>query len=60
METVFHYGQDSDRFLREFEDKRADYSLHEVAELPEEELKALLLLFRQENRTFAEPVGTAV
>ena len=60
MKTVFHYGQDSDRFLREFENKRADYALHEVAELPEEDLKALLLLFRQENRTFAEPAETAV
>lgn len=60
METIFHYGEESEKFLRDFENKRADLSIQEITELPVEELKALLCMFRDENRTFAEPTGTAV
>lgn len=60
METVFHYGKESEKFLREFEEKRADCSLREVADLPVDKQKALLAMLRQENRTFAEPASAAV
>lgn len=60
METVFHYGKESEKFLRDFENKRADLSIQEITELQVEELKAILRMFQNENRTFAEPTGAAV
>lgn len=53
METVFHFGQDSDRFLHDFEEKRADRVLQEIADRPMEELKAILCSLREDHRTFA-------
>lgn len=60
MDTVFHFGENSEKFLREFEEKRADYSLRDIAEMPVPELKYLLHTLQQENRTFAETAGAAV
>lgn len=56
MESVIHYGQDSDKFLREFQNKWADYTIQKIADLSIESLKALQNLIRKGNRTFAEPV----
>lgn len=53
METVFHFGQDSDRFLHDFEEKRADRVLQEIADRPVEELKAILCSLREDHCTFA-------
>lgn len=60
METIFHYGKESEKFLRDFENKRADFSIQELTELPIEKLKALLCALRDENRTFVKPEGAAV
>ncbi len=60
METVFHYGKESEKFLRDFEDRRADYSIREIADFPVEKLKALLYMLRHENRTFAGNTGGQV
>lgn len=54
MESIFYFGENSDKFLREFEDKRADYSLREIAELPISELKHLLQTLRQDHHILAE------
>lgn len=53
METVFHFGQNSDKFLHDFEEKRADWMLQELTNHPIEELKAILCSLREDNRTFA-------
>ena len=53
METVFHFGQDSERFLHDFEEKRADRVLQEIADRPVEELNAILCSLREDYRTFA-------
>lgn len=46
METVFHYGKESERYLREFESKRADYSIQEVTDFPIEDLKVLFRMLK--------------
>lgn len=60
MEAFFHYGNESEQYLQEFERKRADYSIQEVTDFPIEELKALFRMFKGENRTFAELAGGTV
>lgn len=53
METVFHFGKGSDKFLHDFEEWRAERVLQEITGWPVDELKALLCSLREENRTFA-------
>lgn len=52
METVFHTGRESGQHLREFAEKRADFALRELRDFKAEELKALLCILQEENRTF--------
>lgn len=60
MELIVHYGQRSDKFLRDFENRRADYALQKIAELPLEDLKVLRYIIEKENRTFVTPSKVAV
>lgn len=53
METVFHFGKESDKFLHDFEERRAERVLQDITGWPVEKLKALLYSLREENRTFA-------
>jgi hypothetical protein len=57
MEAVFHTGQESDRHLREFAEKRADFALRELRDFRADDLKVLLRIFREENRTFEQMAG---
>lgn len=60
FETTFHTGGESEKFIREFESKRADYSIREVADLPVDELKAIRKIFDQGICTFESPEKVAV
>lgn len=53
METVFHFGKESDKFLHDFEERRAERVLQDITGWSVDELKALLYSLREENRTFA-------
>ena len=59
MEAVFHTGKESDQHLREFAEKRADFVLRELRDCGAKELKALLHILQEENRTFAQRAGTS-
>lgn len=59
MEVVFHMGKDSDQHLREFAEKRADFVLRELRDCGAKELKALLRILQEENRTFEQRAGTS-
>lgn len=54
MEAVFHMGKDSNRYLREFSEKRVDFAVQELRNYGANELKVLLRTFQEENRTFDE------
>lgn len=43
MKTVFHYGKDSQKFIRQFQEKRVDMIIGELRQYSAEEIKA----FRQ-------------
>lgn len=60
FEVNFHLGKDSDRFIREFECKRADFSIREVEGLSVSDLKVLRRSFGQNIRTFEVPDRMAV
>lgn len=52
MEAVFHMGKDSNQHLREFSEKRADFAVRELRDYGADELKALLRILQEDNRTF--------
>lgn len=54
MEAVFHIGKESNQHLREFSEKRADFALRELRNLGVEELKELLRILQEEDRTFEQ------
>jgi len=54
MEVVFHTGKDSNQHLREFSEKRADFAVRELRDYGADELKALLRILQEDNRTFDE------
>lgn len=54
MEAVFHIGKDSNQHLREFSEKRADFAVRELRNYGADELKALLRILQEDNRTFDE------
>jgi len=60
FEVNFHLGKESEKFLREFESKRADCSIREIAVLPVEDLKVLCQSFGKEVCTFEAPEKIAV
>lgn len=52
MEIIFHTGKESDKSLREFDEKRADFLMRELRNMKVQELKALLRTLVEDNRTF--------
>lgn len=54
MEAVFHIGKDSNQHLREFSEKRADFAVRELRDYGADELKVLLRILQEDNRTFDE------
>jgi len=52
MEIIFHTGKGSDKSLREFDEKRADFLLRELRNMNVQELKALLRTLVEANCTF--------
>lgn len=53
METVFHFGENSEKYMHEFDDRRVDFLLQDISVWTVMELKAILTAFQEENRTFA-------
>lgn len=60
FEINFHTGRESEKFIREFEGKRADYLIRKVADLSVDELKAIRKIFDQGICTFESPEKVAV
>lgn len=54
MDVVFHTGKESEKPLREFVEKRAEFLSRELQNLNAEELKVLLSALKGENRTFEQ------
>ena len=52
MEIIFHTGKGSDKSLREFDEKRAEFLLRELRNMNVQELKALLRTLVEANCTF--------
>lgn len=42
MTAVFHYGQDSEKHIRRFQEKRLDYATRELYNYSAEQLRVLL------------------
>lgn len=59
MEAVIHIGQESNKHLRAFAEKHVDFLLRELRHFNAEELKALLCIFREGNRTFEQTADHA-
>lgn len=57
MEIVFHTGKESEKPIKEFAEKRADFLTRELRELSAQELKALLCTLKEDNRTFEQKQG---
>lgn len=57
MEAVFHASKESDRHLRDFAEKHADFALRELKDFRADDLKVLLRAIREENRTFEQMAG---
>jgi hypothetical protein len=54
MEAVVHTAKESEKYWREFAEKRADFVLRELRDVRTDELKALLRALKEDNRTFAQ------
>jgi hypothetical protein len=54
MEVIFHTAKESGKYWREFAEKRADFVLRELRDYRANDLKALLRIVREENRTFEQ------
>ena len=54
MKATFHTGQESGKYWRDFAEKRADFILRELRDYRADDLKALLRIFREDNRTFEQ------
>lgn len=54
MDVIFHTGKESEKPLRVFAEKRAEFLSRELQNLNAEELKALLSALKEENRTFEQ------
>lgn len=58
MTAVFHYGQDSEKHIRRFQEKRLDYATRDLYNYSADQLRALLntvkesgtLVLESENR----------
>lgn len=60
MDSIFHYGKDSEQYIHAFESKWADYVLQAIMDWPVKDLTALFSALKQGNRTFVESKGTEV
>lgn len=58
MEVLFHTGKSSEPF-KTFAEKRVDFLTHELRGLNAKELKAVLHILKEENRTFDENYGAS-
>ncbi len=54
MEAVFHSDKESEKYWREFAEKRADFALRELRDYCADDLKILLRTLREEDRTFEQ------
>lgn len=54
FDAVFHTGQESSMYWRDFAEKRADFVLRELRDYRADDLKALLRIVREEHRTFEQ------
>ena len=54
MEAIFHMGKESNRYLREFAEKRADFAVWELRNYDADELKVLHRALQEDNRTFEQ------
>jgi hypothetical protein len=54
MEAVFHTAKECGTYWREFAEKRADFALRELRDYRADDLKALLRIMLETNRTFEQ------
>ena len=52
MEIMFHTGKSSTQSFKSFAEKRVDFLIHDLRELNAKELKTVLHILKEENRTF--------
>lgn len=49
MTAVFHYGKDSEQYIRRFQEKRLDYAIRKLYDYSAEQLRALLKLSKDSD-----------
>lgn len=49
MTAVFHYGKDSEQYIRRFQEKRLDYATRKLYDYSAEQLRALLKLSKDSD-----------
>ena len=49
MTAVFHYGKDSEQYIRRFQEKRLDYDNRKLYDYSAEQLRALLKLSKDSD-----------
>ena len=49
MTAVFHYGKDSEQYIRRFQEKRLDYATRKLHDYSAEQLRALLKLSKDSD-----------
>lgn len=49
MTAVFHYGNDSEQYIRRFQEKRLDYATRKLYDYSAEQLRALLKLSKDSD-----------
>lgn len=49
MTAVFHYGKDSEQYIRRFQEKRLDYATRKLYDYSVEQLRALLKLSKDSD-----------
>jgi len=54
MEVAFYTGKESEKYWRDFADKLSDFILRELRDYRVDDLKALLRILKEDNRTFEE------
>ena len=60
MNAVIHKGQDYEKSLRTFQNKRMEYIEHEIRAFDSETLRLLLYDIQKRDRTIETVTGTAV
>ena len=54
MTAVFHYGKDSEQYIRRFQEKRLDYATRKLYDYSAEQLRALLKLSKDSDTLESE------